>query len=385
MPRLPGDVIILPEAKGRWVIANVFSRSYLGVETDALEPLRESERLTDAELEEKYGGRKFAVWEITKVTNLDCAVDDPTGYIRDVGKWPAARELDIAALIERFKKRFLLVGDMEEYAARFAPKRSVVDHEHFGNLRAQLVQEIVLKAEKPETWWEDQKFTPDMRGIKNSLYKAIQENFLKSYFKRKFSGREQLVELGCGPGHYANMMARSGAAVLGVDPNSKYIGIAEKNAEKSASFKTARVGTKGALDFIPSDYADYVFMSDCLLFYFVPDYQFPGEMDVLLSDIKRILKKDGLFILCEPHHVFTFVPRLGDADRPFTVLADYRGKKLNIAGTMSEHIQAAAKNGFAVRWMEELLPDPACREADPRGYHFTRQFPMWVFYEMSAL
>ena len=385
MLRLPGDVIILPEAKGRWVIANLFSRTYLGVETDALEPLRESERVTESELKKKYGGRTFAVWEITAVTNLDCSADDPTGYIRDVEEWPAVEELNIAALIERFEKRFLLIGDMEEYTARFAPKSAVVDHEHFGNLREQLVQEIVLKAKNPETWWEDQKFTPDMRGIKESLYKAIQEHFLKNYFKRNLTGGKIAVDLGCGPGYYANMMARSGATVLGVDPNTKYIEMAEKNAEKSASFKTAHVGTKGALDFIPSDYADYVFMSDCLLFYFVPDNQHPGEMDVLLSDIKRILKKDGLFISCEPHHVFTFVPRLGDADRPFTVIADYRDKKMNIAGTMSEHVQACAKNGFAVRWMEELLPDPAYSEIDPRGYHFTRQFPLWVFYEMSPL
>ena len=383
MPRLPGDVIILPEAKGRWVIANLFSRTYLGVETNALNPLRESERLNAAELEKKYSGKKFTVWEITKVTNLGCSADDPTGYIRDVEEWRTAEDLDIAALVKRFKKRFLLIDDMEEYAARFAPKSAVVDHEHFGNLREQLVQEIVLKAKNPETWWEDQKFTPDMRAIKENLYKAVQENFLKNYFKKNLTGGKVALDLGCGPGYYANMMARSGATVLGVDPNMKYIDMAKKNAEQRASFKTAHVGTKSALDFIPSDSADYVFMSDCLLFYFVPDNQHPGEIDVLLSDIKRILKKDGLFISCEPHHVFTFVPRLGDVDRPFTVITDYRDKKLNIAGTMSEHVQACAKNGFAVTWVEELLPDPAYREIDPRGYNFTRQFPLWMFYEMS--
>jgi len=167
------------------VAANLFSRTYLGVETDALYPLRDGERLNAAELEEKYGGRKFAVWEITKVTNLGCSADDPTGYIRDVGNWPAAEELGIASLIERFEKRFLLISDMREYLARFAPKKSVVDHEHFGNLREQLVQEIVLKAENPDTWWEDQKFTPDGREIKNNLYKAVQENFLKSYVKKQ--------------------------------------------------------------------------------------------------------------------------------------------------------------------------------------------------------
>ena len=95
MLRLPGDVIILPEAKGRWVIANLFSRTYLGVETDALEPLRESERVTESELKKKYGGRTFAVWEITVVTNLGCSADDPTGYIRDVEEWPAVEPLQV--------------------------------------------------------------------------------------------------------------------------------------------------------------------------------------------------------------------------------------------------------------------------------------------------
>lgn len=384
MLKLPGDVIIFPEAKGRWVIMNVFSRTCLGVESAALEVLREAEVLSANDLMARFKKRTFKVWEIWYFSNFDCIVGDPTRYIRNVDKWPQPEELEPNPLVERFKKHYLLVENVSAYRARFAPKKTVVDYDHFGNLREQLAQEIVLRSPDPGNYWLDQKFTKDRRHLKNSLYKAIQENCLKRYFKRRLSRGDVVVDLGCGTGYYSNLMAKEGALVLGVDPNRDHIDIALKNAEKGTRYEVKAVGTPGALDGIPSNSVDYVFMSDSLLFYFVPA-DFPADIKVLLSDIQRILKKDGLFICCEPHPVFFYQPWHGDIDRPFTIVTENMEKTTGIVGSVSWHIQSCAKGDFAITWMEELIPDPEYEKVDARAYHFTTQFPLWVLFEMKPL
>ena len=83
--------------------------------------------------------------------------------------------------------------------------------------------------------------------------------------------------------------------------------------------------------------------------------------------------------------MFWLTPWLGDADRPFTVLSEYRDPRFRVTETISGLIQAFCKGGFAVTWMEELVPDPNFERTDPRAYHFARQFPLWHLFELSRV
>ncbi len=67
-----------------------------------------------------------------------------------------------------------------------------------------------------------------------------------------------------------------------------------ETARYLARFLNMKAGQEGGLDGTPSSSADMIFMSDALLFYFVPFY--PGQqadIQILLADIFRILP-DGL-------------------------------------------------------------------------------------------
>lgn len=385
MLKLPGDVIILPEKGKRWVIMNVFSRTSLGVESDAMQLYRDSESMSAGELASSYEGVSFNVWDIWEFTNYECAIDDPTRYIRDVERWPEPNSVDASELVELLKKNYLLLEDEESYLARFARKNGEVDYEHFGNFRDQLAQQIALHSPEPHNYWLDQKFTKDRQEIKNTLYKAIQENFLSEYFKKKIKKGDVFLDIGCGTGFYANMASRLGATAIGIDPNLQHIEIAISTAEKGARFEQKPLGSSGALDSIESNSVDYVFMSDALLMYFVPEEAFPADVEILFNDIHRILKKDGEFICCEPHHVFLYMPWLGSKERPFTIVTEYMEKTAGISPTMSWHVQACAKGKFAVTWLEELRPSADYKEKDARAYYFTSQFPLWMLYEMKPL
>jgi SAM-dependent methyltransferase len=384
--RMPGDVVIFPEADGRWVAMNVFARMSLGLDSAALAILRAAEELNDEELEAKFSGQIFRVWEIECFSNHNGLTADPTRYTRDIRNWPTAEELNASELIRCCRKHCLILENETDYRARFADKRSLLDGERLGNFHQQLGQELLLgRRESPSTWWVRQKFTEDMRQVRNNLYKAVQEYNLKRYFKRKLSRGDSVVDLGCGIGVYSNLISTTGASVLGIDPNKDYIRLAREHAEKGVRCEVSNISEVGALDWIPSQSADFVFMSDALLFYFVPaSPDQTADIEQLFRDVRRILKPGGTFISVEPHYWFWLLPWLGDVDRPFTLLTEYAHRSFRVTPTLSQLIQAYARGGFKVIWMEEFMPDPTFEATDARAYNFAAEFPLWQLYELKA-
>lgn len=380
MPRIPGEVVALPEADGRWVVMNVFARTSIGVESDGLAALRAFERG-----EPPVG--TVPVWDVQWFSNADGLLADPTRFRRSTETWGDPERLEPAALELLLRVRLLLVDDLSAYRARLAAKTSLLDGDRLGNFHQQLGQELMLvRRESPEQWWLDQKFEGGMTTLRDNLYGAVQGHALRAYFERRFAPGDHVLDVGCGPGFFTSAIARTGATAHGVDPNASYVEIARQHAPPGATFDVAAVGEPGALDAIPDASADYVFMSDALLFYFVsPTPAPPPNIDVLLSDVRRVLKPGGTFVSVEPHYVFWLAPWLGDPEAPWTILTEYRERWFAVTPTPGELVRAYARNGFAVTWLEELEPDPAFAEVDRRAFEFARQFPVWQLYELRQL
>ena len=243
---------------------------------------------------------------------------------------------------------------------------------------------MLVKRANPVEWWMEQKFSTDRLSVRpDTLYGAVQWRFLEKYFAERIRPGMSVIDLGCGTGVYTNAMARHGAKVLGVDPSDEYLAVAKANAVANSSFENMRIGESGGLDAIASSSADIVFMSDALLFYFVPLY--PGQkadIEVLLADIRRILKPSGIFVSLEPHPVFYLAPWLGSAEYPFTVVTEYLNKWFGIVPPLSWWMRQFADAGFAVADVQEIGPESYFREEDPRGYHFAKEFPLWQLLEL---
>jgi len=378
--RCPGDVVALPAGSDRWVVMNVFARTCLGLDGDGLGLMRQIPA-------GRHGDSTARVWEIERFSNLDGLLADPSRFVREAADWPEPETVDETELADRLERHCLIIADEEAYRARFAPKRNLLDRQHFGNFHEQMGQHLMLTERTlPDDWWLSQKFDADIAGFRNNLYGAVQGFALPPYFEQRLGPGNQVVDIGCGPGFFTNMMATTGATLLGVDPNEKYVEMARRRAHENARFEIMNIGYEGGCDGIADDSADIVFMSDALLFYFVPnDVEVAPDMEILFRDIRRILKPDGRLISLEPHHVFWLNPWLGDADRPFTIINGYRDSSFRVTGTLSELIQAFAAGGFAVTWMDELRPDPAFESVDRRAYHFAEQFPLWHLFELAAM
>lgn len=379
MARVPRDVVLLPEGSGRWVAMNVFARTCLGVGPEVLALLE------SAEAGAPPPAGPFRVWEIQRFSNEDGLLADPSRYVRDPEAWPEPEQLDAASTLERLRKRLVLVEDEAAYRARFAPKRDLLDAERIGNFHQQLGQHLLLvRREAPGKWWLRQKFDDDLRSIRPGPYDYVQLAFLRRFFAERVRPGDNVLDLGCGIGFYSNALASLGAHVLGVDPNAEYIRIASENAAAGATFEVMDVGRPGGLDPIPDASLDLVFMSDALLFYFVPvEAGKAADVEVLVADVRRMLKPGGTFVSLEPHSVFFHLPWLGETDRPFTIATEYLHRTFGITGTISETLAPFLRSGFTLRRFEELEADPTRDGGNERGFEFSRQFPLWQLAELA--
>lgn len=387
MHRIPRDVVISLESPNCWVVNNVFTRTCLGIDNNGITFMGNIGSIPDHEIIQLWIGKDIKIWEIEYFSNYSGLLEDPTRRIREIESWPKPIIINGEQLFEKLKKHWLIIEDEKIYKEIFNLKNSLLDNNHLGNFHQQLGQELLLfRREDPSEWWIRQKFSEDCKSLRNNLYSAIQGAFLKKFFSQKITSGMRVIDIGCGVGFYANMIASCGASVLGIDPNRNYIEIARRNAVPGAEFEVLDIGKVSALDAIPSYSVDIVFMSDALLFYFVsPTPQSAGDIQVLFQDIRRILKREGRFYSMEPHYIFWLVPWLGEIDHPFTILTEYLQRKFQVTPSFSELFKVFREGGLAVLNMEELRPDPAFEKINPRAFHFANQFPLWHIFELKVL
>ncbi len=379
-------VIFQLDDSGNWVAYNVFAQTTLAFSPMAMDFLAALQHGAGAdELNSRFSGAVLETWEIGAFTNFEGLMADPTRRIRDPQQWPKSLLLDIAGFVALLEKNYILVRNEEEYFGIFKPKTSLLDSKHVGNFHQQLGQKLLVERRvNPEDWWVNQKFNTDRSDLNNTLYKAVQGKFLDDFFSKRFSSSHKVLDIGCGVGYYSKLMGKTGAAVLGIDPNAKYIEASSKNCPANVSFKISEIGTGGSLDWIESASFDFVFMSDALLFYFVsPDPKQHPDINILFLDIRRVLKPNGRFFSMEPHGMFWLRPWLGFDSRPFTILTEYRHKMFNVTPNYSELINSYLKGGFNLVEMKELYADQEFAKNNKRAAGFGNEFPLWWFFELE--
>ena len=167
------------------------------------------------------------------------------------------------------------------------------------------IADIISKIEKPKIYemgtafmWTDKHISkqllnvhlnPDIDlGSRNKSTIEITANWILDTQKEK--GKLNILDLGCGPGLYTEIFAKTGHNVTGIDISTNSIEYAKKSAEDKKLDITYLNTSYLEID-LESDNYDLV-----LLIYTDLGVLTPTERERLLEMIFRVLKKGGTFI-----------------------------------------------------------------------------------------
>ncbi len=191
------------------------------------------------------------------------------------------------------------------------------------------VSQLIEKVQKPALYekgtasmWEDEHISrhllelhlnPDCDAA--SRKQATIEKTVRWIGSQAPGGKKSILDLGCGPGLYCELLAGHGNTVTGVDISRRSIDYAKKSAAEKGL----------AIDYVQMNYLDLPFENrfDLAIMIFCDfDVLVPVDRTRLLEKVSRALKPGGMFI--------------------FDTLNDNAPRRMNIPGKTGE----SAKSGF---------------------------------------
>lgn len=383
---IPGDCIVFPASPGSWLVYNIRTRTALGFDDAALVAWSAcvSEGTPDTN---NFGG---TVWRAHRFTQTDCTLHDPSRLIRNRESWGEGNLLHGTAFRSMLLRHHLLFEETSAYERLFERPQHPLDRARLGNFHDQLGRHLLFdRRDDPSAWWISQKFLKTGAIRQDNAYGTVQWPALCRAFDQYIQPGMKVLDFGCGTGTYAVEMAKRGASVIGLDPSPAYLEIAAEQAKDfDCHFKLFDPEHPESIPEVTSENFDAVFISDALLFYFIPiSTRTNPEPDILIKSINNILKPNGMFISMEPHSAFYLAPWLGDENHPWTIISEYRHRRYSTVPQPSSTMKKILNNGFVLTGFEDIYRDRAHESGDIRADIFADEFPLWtlrIFNKLSV-
>jgi len=194
--------------------------------------------------------------------------------------------------------------------------------------------------------------------------------------------KKRILDLGCGSGIYAKILRRRGATVSGIDISSKMVELARQNV-KNVDFK---VGTVYKLPYKSRTFD--IVLASLVVHYF-------SNLDKAFREIRRVLKKDGVFIFSTDNPVINVAHRIKGKPRKYRVFVDYFkegkfyeywprvGVKMPYQHfTFQTWIKTIVRNGFII---EDFVDSKTVKQAaklDRSMYNFTSKVPWFSVFKL---
>lgn len=381
-PRIPGDVLITARRPGEFLVSNISTR------THALGDLAFLKLLS---LPESVPLAKVRVRDASRSPFADGLLGDPTGVDRSVDGLDGVKPLGAADALALARRLMFLVDDLDAYYEYLLGQRlNVFDRSHRGTIH-QCVGEYVLlglRQRSTDAWWLAQKFTDDLREPRPGPYREVQWVFAAAHYAQAGLDGENILDFGCGPGLFARLFARHGANVLALDVNVDHLETARRHAlaeglENACEFRELKLPLAEGLSPFAGRRFDRIFLSDVLMFYFHP-YDDSLQLDPmeLIRRLAAMLTPRGRIEILEPNGLFWQQPWLGEPQRPYTILTEYRHRKYGVTPTLEQISRVAEAAGLAITQIRELVPRSTNGN---RMVSFAEEFPLWWFFELRPL
>ena len=180
--------------------------------------------------------------------------------------------------------------------------------------------------------------------IKNRYKKNMEKNIFSLYYPRK---GEKIIDLGCGWGNNSLSLQKKGFDVIGLDYSFKAIKICMESALKLGLDPSRFVCQDATKTQFKAAIFDVAYCVDFV------EHIYPTVYNDLLSEVHRILKKDGKFIIYTPNpsHFIEFLKRHDIILKKVPTHVDYKTMD-RLKTTLTEH-------GFIIKkaiYMETHYP-----------------------------
>lgn len=197
---------------------------------------------------------------------------------------------------------------------------------------------------------------------------------------------KKILDLGCGPGLYAKTLLNKGAKIKGIDISEKMIKIAKKEAPK-AEFK------QGDSENLPYKNNEFDIVVASLVLGHIKSW------DKTLEEIKRVLKKRGIFVFSIHNPVtekstkkkwffkkFRIIKNYFEED---AIIRKYKGGDKNKIEAIHYHktyttvIRNLLKHNFEIIDYEDCKPNPKLNKQYPKLYKKTCNAPHFCVWKLK--
>lgn len=192
---------------------------------------------------------------------------------------------------------------------------------------------------------------------------------------------KRVLDAGCGPGVYAELLIARGANVTAIDISDRMIELARQRLGQQADLRL--IDLTQPLSMFGDGEFDFVNAPLCL------DYI--EDWHALFRDFHRILKPNGLFQFSCGHPAFD--AEYFQTKNYFSVEAvkcTWRGFGIPVEmpsyrRSLQEILMPIADSGFVLKQIVEPLPTEQFRLSDPRRYATLMQRPGFVCVQVSKV
>jgi ubiquinone/menaquinone biosynthesis C-methylase UbiE len=185
---------------------------------------------------------------------------------------------------------------------------------------------------------------------------------------------KSILDIGCGPGAYAQWLVEKGARVTAVDANEKMLAHARRRVGGGAAFFLANM--EEPLSFLEDDSFDGILSA--LAVTYVRDHK------PLFAEFRRVLRMGGWFVFSTEHPFFSYayfhVENYFETREVSCEWAGFGEKVLMKSHyhSLGEICGALSENGFVVERILEPKPIEEFEKASPEDYQKLMKFPLFI-------
>lgn len=185
---------------------------------------------------------------------------------------------------------------------------------------------------------------------------------------------KQVLDAGCGPGVYAEWLAKNGAEVVAFDVSAKMVQLAKERV--GAKARVLRADLELPLDFLKNESFDIVLSSLAM--------EYVREWEPVFSEFCRVLRRGGHLVFSVEHPSSTFVRHVyrgeGNYFRTELVYLEWCGfeERVNMPSyrrPLGAMINPLLNAGFVLERILEPQPTELFKQADPESYERLSRMP----------